>query len=181
MKKDNIGSSFDSFLEEEGIKEEVELRAQKAVIARRVADGLARSRMTQTQLATAMDTSRTVVHRLLDPTDTSVTLATLARASKALGVVLLRVADSDAPESSTEAVVQSRIHGSASIVSEPSRRTVRKPSSRARPTPAVDAPKAPTIGAGRAANRAQGPGLATVRARPSTARTKRKPKHISSR
>lgn len=39
-----------------------------------------------------MRTSRTVVHRLLDPHDTSVTLATLAKASKALKVRLLRVA-----------------------------------------------------------------------------------------
>jgi hypothetical protein len=40
----------------------------------------------------AMRTSRTVVHRLLDPHDTSVTLVTLAKASKALRVRLLRVA-----------------------------------------------------------------------------------------
>jgi len=39
-----------------------------------------------------MRTSRTVIHRLLDPRDTSVTLATLAKASKALGVKLLKVA-----------------------------------------------------------------------------------------
>jgi hypothetical protein len=39
-----------------------------------------------------MRTSRTVIHRLLDPHDTAVTLATLAKASKALGVKLLHVA-----------------------------------------------------------------------------------------
>lgn len=33
----------------------------------------------------------TVVHRLLDPGDTSVTLATLSKASKALGSPLFRV------------------------------------------------------------------------------------------
>ena len=48
--------------------------------------------MTQVELAKAMRTSRTVVHRLLDPRDTSVTLATLAKASKALKVRLLQVA-----------------------------------------------------------------------------------------
>lgn len=53
---------------------------------------MARRKMTQTELAKAMKTSRTVVYRLLDPKDTSVTLATLAKASKALGVKLLRVA-----------------------------------------------------------------------------------------
>jgi len=39
-----------------------------------------------------MRTSRTVIHRLLDPRDTSVTLATLSKASRALGVKLLKVA-----------------------------------------------------------------------------------------
>jgi hypothetical protein len=39
-----------------------------------------------------MNTSRTVVHRLLDPTDTGVTFATLMKASTALGVKLIQVA-----------------------------------------------------------------------------------------
>jgi DNA-binding Xre family transcriptional regulator len=51
-----------------------------------------RRKITQVKLAKAMRTSRTVVHRLLDPHDTSVTLATLAKASKALGVKLVQVA-----------------------------------------------------------------------------------------
>jgi len=38
-----------------------------------------------------MHTSRTVVHRLLDPKDTGVTLATLWKASRALGVKLVEV------------------------------------------------------------------------------------------
>jgi len=41
--------------------------------------------MTKSALAVRMRTSRTVVDRLLDPGDTSVTLGTLARASAALG------------------------------------------------------------------------------------------------
>lgn len=48
--------------------------------------------MTQAGLAEAMATSRTVVHRLLDPSDTGVTLATMIKASKALGVKLIKVA-----------------------------------------------------------------------------------------
>lgn len=39
----------------------------------------------QTEMARRMKTSRTVVRRLLDTEDTSVTLATLTRASMALG------------------------------------------------------------------------------------------------
>jgi len=47
---------------------------------------MSRRKMTQVELAKAMRASRTVVHRLLDPHDTSVPLATLAKASKALKV-----------------------------------------------------------------------------------------------
>lgn len=38
-------------------------------------------RITRTEMASRMNTSRAVVNRLLDGEDTSVTLATLARAS----------------------------------------------------------------------------------------------------
>ncbi len=48
--------------------------------------------ITQSELAQSMDTSRTVVHRLLDPRDTGVTSATVAKASKALGVRLIKIA-----------------------------------------------------------------------------------------
>jgi hypothetical protein len=48
--------------------------------------------MTQGELARATGTSRTVVRRLVDPRDTGVTLAPLAKASRALGVRLVRIA-----------------------------------------------------------------------------------------
>lgn len=53
---------------------------------------MARKSLTKTELARAMKTSRTVVHRLLDPKDTGVTLATIWKASRALGVKLMEVA-----------------------------------------------------------------------------------------
>jgi DNA-binding phage protein len=92
MNKARIGSSFESFLEEEGIKEDVDLLVQKKLLAAKIEKAMAQQNMTQTELAKAMKSSRTVVYRLLDPKDTSVTLATLSKASKALGVKLLRVA-----------------------------------------------------------------------------------------
>ncbi len=55
---------------------------------------MARRKITQTELARAMCTSRTVVHHLLDPKDTGITLATLWKASKALGVRFVEVAAS---------------------------------------------------------------------------------------
>jgi DNA-binding Xre family transcriptional regulator len=91
MKK-HVGSTLDSLLEELGEKEEVDLLTQKKLLAARIERAMARKKMTQTELAQAMRTSRTVVHRLLDPRDTGVTLATLWKASKALGVRLLEVA-----------------------------------------------------------------------------------------
>lgn len=92
MKKKHVGSTLDSLLEELGEREEVELLTQKKLLASKIERAMERSRMTRSELARAMRTSRTVVHRLLDPRDTSVTLATLAKASKALGVKLLKVA-----------------------------------------------------------------------------------------
>ena len=84
----HIGSSFDSFLEEEGLKEEVDLRAKKKIIADELLAVMRRRRVTRTALAARMRTSRTLVNRLLDPRDTSVTFATLSRASRALDLDL---------------------------------------------------------------------------------------------
>ena len=91
MKKKHIGSTLDSLFEELGEREEVELLTQK-LLAAKIERAMSRKKMTQAELARTMRTSRTVVHRLLDPHDTSVTLATLSKASKALGVKLLHVA-----------------------------------------------------------------------------------------
>ena len=92
MKKKNIGSTLDSLFDELGELEDVELLTQKKLLAEKIERAMAKRNMSQTELARAMRTSRTVIHRLLDPRDTSVTLATLSKASKALGVKLLKVA-----------------------------------------------------------------------------------------
>lgn len=91
MKK-HVGSTLSSLFDQLGEREEVDLLTQKKLLAAKIERAMERSNMTQSELARAMRTSRTVVHRLLDPRDTSVTLATLAKASKALGVKLLKVA-----------------------------------------------------------------------------------------
>jgi antitoxin HicB len=88
----HIGSTLDSLFEEMGEKEDLELLTQKKLLALKVQRAMERKGITQTGLAQAMDTSRTVVHRLLDPRDTGVTLATLAKASRALGVRLIKMA-----------------------------------------------------------------------------------------
>ena len=90
MKK-HIGSTLDALFEELGEKEDVDLLTQKKLLAARIAQAMARRQISKTELAQAMRTSRTVVQRLLDPKDTGVTLATLWKASKALGVRLVEV------------------------------------------------------------------------------------------
>ena len=44
------------------------------------------ARISKTDLAKRMKTSRTEIYNLLDPSDTGVTLATVAKASRALGM-----------------------------------------------------------------------------------------------
>src|SRR5262249_11309854 len=84
-KKGRIGSSFDDFLKEEGIYEEVTARAIKGVSGRPL-DTLRRQEgLRKTELARRMKTSRAQLDRVLDPDNESVTLGTLTRAAHALG------------------------------------------------------------------------------------------------
>jgi DNA-binding Xre family transcriptional regulator len=84
-KKGRIGSSFDDFLKEEGIYEEVTARAIKRVIARQLDALMKEQGLTKSELAKRMDTSRAQLDLLLDPENESVTLATLTRAAQAVG------------------------------------------------------------------------------------------------
>jgi hypothetical protein len=83
--KGRIGSSFDSYLKEEGIYEEVTARAIKRVIARQLDALMENQGLTKSALAKRMKTSRAQLDRLLDPENESVTLGTLTRAAKAVG------------------------------------------------------------------------------------------------
>ena len=66
-KKGRIGSSFDDYLKEEGIYEEVTARAIKRVIARQLDALMHDQGLTKTTLAKRMKTSRAQLDRLLDP------------------------------------------------------------------------------------------------------------------
>ncbi len=85
MKKENIGSSFDDFLVEEGALEDVTAVAVKRVIAWQIAQAMKKQKMSKTSLAEKMHTSRASLNRLLDENDASLTLTTLASAAAALG------------------------------------------------------------------------------------------------
>jgi predicted XRE-type DNA-binding protein len=85
MNNASIGSSFDDFLEEEGIKEEVENGAIKKLIAYQMQEKLKNEHLTKTELAERLETSRAAVNRLLDPENDSITLLTLKKAALILG------------------------------------------------------------------------------------------------
>jgi antitoxin HicB len=84
-KNPHIGSTFESWLEETGIREEVTAAAVKAVIARQIAEEMKKQRITKARMAGLMQTSRAQVDRLLDPDNDSATLETLMRAARVVG------------------------------------------------------------------------------------------------
>lgn len=81
----NIGSTFDSWLQEEGIYLEATTGAIKRVLARQVEAAMREEGVTKTEMARRMATSRAALNRLLDPEHESVTLATLQKAAAAVG------------------------------------------------------------------------------------------------
>ena len=85
VRKGRIGSSFDDYLKEEGIYEEVTARAIKRVIARQLDTLMHEQGLTKSALAKRMHTSRAQLDRLLDPENESVTLGTLTRAAHIVG------------------------------------------------------------------------------------------------
>ncbi len=88
MKNPHVGSTFDSFLEKNGIQEEVEDLAQKRVIAWQLEQAMNLTGIPKTELARRMGTSRTQLERVFDPTNNKVQLDTLQRAAHALGRTL---------------------------------------------------------------------------------------------
>lgn len=81
-------STLDDFLEEEGIREEVTLRAVKSVIALQLQQAMKDQKITRAAMAAQMDTSRAQLNRVLDPEASNVTLETLSRAARVLGCSL---------------------------------------------------------------------------------------------
>ncbi len=80
-----IGSSFDEFLQEEGMLAQAEAVAVKRVIAFQLEETMAKEHITKTEMAKRMNTSRSAINRLLDPLNTSITLATIENAVAAMG------------------------------------------------------------------------------------------------
>jgi antitoxin HicB len=79
------GSTLDSFLEEEELLENSEAVAIKRVIAYELEKKMKKIHLSKTEVAEKMGTSRSALDRLLDPSNTSVTLSTLVKAAHFVG------------------------------------------------------------------------------------------------
>ena len=80
------GSSFESFLKDEGILAEVQERAIRRMLARELTRKMRDADLTKTAMAERLETSRSRLEVLLDPEDTTnLGIATLAKAAEVLG------------------------------------------------------------------------------------------------
>jgi predicted XRE-type DNA-binding protein len=79
------GSTFDDFLTDEGILEEVSTQAQKRLLVLQINDIMTEANLSKSEIAFKMETSRSQLDRLLDPENTSITLESLDRLARAVG------------------------------------------------------------------------------------------------
>jgi len=84
-KKGRVGSSFDDFLKEEGVREWVNAVALKRVLAWQIENAMAKQGMTKNEMAKRMHTSRSQLDRVLDPDNDKVQLDTVFKAARVLG------------------------------------------------------------------------------------------------
>ena len=84
-KNKHRGSDLRDLLKEQGILGEVEARALKQSMSLQISRLLEKESLSKTEMAARMKTSRAAVDRLLDASNSSVTLNTLGKAARALG------------------------------------------------------------------------------------------------
>lgn len=99
MAKNNphTGSSFDDFLKEDGIFEEVTAKALKRALTEQLRDGMVERSINKVAMAKRMETSRSQVDRLLDPDNLKIQFDSLVRAAAAIGKsVEIRLVDDKA-------------------------------------------------------------------------------------
>ncbi len=88
MTKRHVGSTLDSLLEADGVRDEVHGLAQKRVLAWQLEQAAQEAGIAKAELARRMGTSRAQVDRVFDPSNSKVQLDTLQRAAHALGRTL---------------------------------------------------------------------------------------------
>ena len=81
----HAGSSFDEFLKQEDIFDEVQAKALKRALAEQIEESMAAANLSKVRMAELMATSRSQLDRVLDPDNVSVQLDTLIKAARAVG------------------------------------------------------------------------------------------------
>ncbi|WP_225772559.1 XRE family transcriptional regulator [Inquilinus sp. Marseille-Q2685] len=84
-KNPHIGESFESFLREDGIYDEVTATAIKRTLALQIEHEMAVQNISKSEMARRMKTSATQLSRLLDPSNDRIQLDTLVKAASAVG------------------------------------------------------------------------------------------------
>ncbi len=82
------GSSFDDFLKEDGIYDDVQNAAIKKVLSAKLEAAMFDQNISKTDMAKRLKTSRSQLDRLLDPDNETITLQTASRAAAVLGMTL---------------------------------------------------------------------------------------------
>lgn len=85
MGNKHIGSSFDDFLEADGLLADAQAEAIKRVLSWQIQQYLDSTGTRKSAFAQLLGTSRSQLDRLLDPDNTSINLKTLAEAASAMG------------------------------------------------------------------------------------------------
>jgi len=92
----HLGSSFDEFLQTEGLYEEVTALAWKRVLSWEVAEAMKKEGISKSEMAKRMGTSRSQLERLLDQKNPNILLETVQKAAAAVGK-RLTIGLTDAP------------------------------------------------------------------------------------
>ncbi|HLS55308.1 MAG TPA: XRE family transcriptional regulator [Zeimonas sp.] len=81
----HVGSTLDDFLREDGSYDAVQAIAAKRALTFQLEQTMRKDRLTKTEMARRMRTTRAQLDRLLDPDNPSTTLQTLVKAAGAVG------------------------------------------------------------------------------------------------
>lgn len=84
MKNIHKGSSFEDFLKEEEMLEEIDTLATKQIIALKIEKMMKKQHISKSEMARRMHTQRNAIYNLLDP-GKDCKLSTIAKAAKILG------------------------------------------------------------------------------------------------
>jgi antitoxin HicB len=85
ISKKHVGQSFEDFLHEDGIYEEVQLNALKKTIAHQIRSMMKEKGIRKTEMAIRMKTSRSSLERLLNEESFNITISTISKAAAVLG------------------------------------------------------------------------------------------------